>query len=237
MEDPAAAGPRHPGDSLIEIIAGAGPAATAASLVVRVAPYAAAPAVREARVGIAIADPALAPAVREARVGIAIADPALAQAVSTAVTAAIAAAVAETFACAAAIAQPTTAAARTTADACLEVAGARTMRVGSRAGLARRAGDVAGAIAIVPVTARNARHLVELVDQLRAAGAAGVQLVWDGRAPPRDRAERHVFAVLERARSMPAGAPVVVSTGESVAAALHLLIAHRSGTLRKDEPR
>jgi hypothetical protein len=110
------------------------------------------------------------------------------------------------------------------------------VRLRSRKRLACVAGALAGAIAIVHVTARNARHLVALIDGIRAAGAAGVQLVWDGAEPPRAEVERHVFAALERARAMPNEAPVVLAASGEPVSALHLLVAHRA-SLRKDEPR
>jgi len=142
---------------------------------------------------------------REAKIGVAVADPALAQALTTSVAAAIQAAVAES--------KPPE--------------HTRTVRLRSRKRLAREAGQITGAIAIVPVTARNARHLVEFVDGIRAAGAIGVQLVWDGATPPRATVERHVFAALERARATPNDPPVVLATSDQPASALHLLIAHR----------
>jgi len=94
----------------------------------------------------------------------------------------------------------------------------------SRKRMAERGADLAGALAVVGVTPRNARHLVALIDGLRAAGVVGIQLVWDGIAD-----ERHVFAALERARSMPAAAPVVVVDVTTIepAPALLLLVAHR----------
>jgi hypothetical protein len=93
----------------------------------------------------------------------------------------------------------------------------------SRKRLAAIAAELLGAIAIVAVTERNGRHLVTLVDGIRAAGAAGIQLVWNGEP----RGERHVFAALERARANPAAAPVVVATTGEPVPALLLLIAHR----------
>jgi len=155
---------------------------------------------------------------REASIGVAIADPSLAQAITAAVAAAIRDAGPD----------------RAPADR------ARTVRLRSRKRLACVAGQLAGAIAIVPVTARNARHLVALVDGIRAAGAAGVQLVWDGAVPPRAAVERHVFAVLERARATPNDPPVVLATSDLPVAALHLLVAHRppsTPSTRRDEPR
>ncbi|HMG21861.1 MAG TPA: hypothetical protein VK607_11105, partial [Kofleriaceae bacterium] len=97
-----------------------------------------------------------------ARVTVAVADPELARALTTAIAAALAEAAAEL------------------APAAASVAGAPVVRLRSRKRLARDPGRVAGAIAVVPVTARNARHLVALIDGLRAAGALGIQLVWDG---------------------------------------------------------
>lgn len=82
--------------------------------------------------------------------------------------------------------------------------------------------EVAGAIAIVGVTPRNARHLVEIIDKLRAANAAGIQLVWDGSFH-----EKHLFAALERARSQPAAAPVVLAATLEPAPALRLLVQGR----------
>lgn len=99
--------------------------------------------------------------------------------------------------------------------------------VRSRKTLLRRAGELAGAIAIVRVTERNARHLIAIVDRARAAGAAGIQLVWDGELPPRAAVERHVFEVLEHARATGKLAPVVLSARLDVEASLATLIAHR----------
>jgi hypothetical protein len=107
----------------------------------------------------------------------------------------------------------------------------RTVQLRSRKSLARLGEARAGAeqtIVIVPVTERNARHLLELVDGIRAAGASGVQLVWDGTLPDRARVERHIFAVLERARATPNEPPVVLATSDRPVAALKLLVAHRS---------
>jgi hypothetical protein len=153
--------------------------------------------------------------VREASVGVAVADPMLAQAL----TAAIAQAVRD--------AAPTT-----EPPECV-----RTVQVRSRKGLARDVGRLGGAIAIVPVTARNARHLVALVDGARAAGAIGVQLVWDGADPPRAAVEHHVFAALERARATPSEPPVVLATSDQLVPALCFLVAHRQLNTRRDEPR
>ena len=95
----------------------------------------------------------------------------------------------------------------------------------SRKRLAEIAATLAGAIAIVPITLRNARHLVELTDGIRAAGAAGIQLGWDGADRP--LLERHVFAVLEHGRATPGAAPIVLAPTREPAAALRILVAHR----------
>lgn len=145
------------------------------------------------------------PAARESTLGVAIADPALAARLTSSITAAIAHAIDDLFA---------------TPPPPL-----RTIQLRARATASQRADELPGALAIVPVTERNARHLLALVDQLRTAGVAGVQLVWDGAARP--RIERHVFAVLEQARSTPAGPPVVLASTTTPAAALQLLVAHR----------
>ena len=114
---------------------------------------------------------------------------------------------------------------------------APVVRLRSRRAVARDPGRLAGAIAVVPVTARNARHLVALVDRVRAAGAIGVQLVWDGAAPPRADVERHVFAALEHARATPGEPPVVLATADQPVTALHVLVAHRAASTRRDGPR
>ncbi|MEO8699341.1 MAG: hypothetical protein ABI867_04830 [Kofleriaceae bacterium] len=101
----------------------------------------------------------------------------------------------------------------------------RLVGLKSRAGLARLLPELPGALAIVTVTPRNARHLVELADGLRAAGAAGIQLVWDG--GDRARIERHVFAVLERARATPQLAPIILAATARPVPALLALIAYR----------
>lgn len=97
------------------------------------------------------------------------------------------------------------------------------VRVPSRKALARLGEAVAGALAVVPVSARNLRFAGEIVEALRAAGAAGVQVVWDGEDPPRERAEAPIFALLERARSTPGKAKVVLSRDEEPAESLRIL--------------
>lgn len=94
----------------------------------------------------------------------------------------------------------------------------------SRKRLAEVTAELAGAIAMIGVTEHNARHLVALIDAARTAGALGVQLVWDGE----HGSERHVFAALEHARANPAAVPVVLATSDQPAAALQILISHRS---------
>jgi len=144
------------------------------------------------------------------RVAVAVADPELARALTEAIAAALTDTTAEL------------------AAATEAIAAAPVVRLRARKRLARDPGRVAGAIAIVPVTARNARHLVALIDGLRAAGALGIQLVWDGAAPPRAEVERHVFAALERARETPGQPPVVLAVCDSPVPALRVLIAARA---------
>lgn len=93
---------------------------------------------------------------------------------------------------------------------------------------------VAGAVVVMRVTERGAARLPDLVEAVRAGGPLGVQLVWDGEQPERTRVERHVFAVLERARATPAGPPVVLARTAVPVEALRNLIANRH---RKDERR
>lgn len=102
-----------------------------------------------------------------------------------------------------------------------------TVLVRSRKTAARRAAELPDAVAIVRVTDRNARHLVAIADAARAAGAAGIQLVWDGHAPPRAAIEPHVFAALEHARATPKLAPIVLAPTVELASALVVLIAQR----------
>lgn len=157
-----------------------------------------------------------------ATVAIAVADPELARAL----TAAIADAVAETM--------------RGAGPAIADAQRIPVFRLRSRRRLAGVAGRLPGAIAVVAVTARNARHLVGLIDGIRTAGAAGIQLVWDGAEPPRARVERFVFAALEHARATPGQPPVVLAPTATPATALHVLVAHavaHRASLRKDEPR
>lgn len=199
---------------MIEVITGGAPiAAPGETLVVRVAPYSRHIAVREATIGVAVADPALAEALTEAMVQ------------------ALVHAAGHGFGHDHRDAPPS----RVPPEpAAMRVP---TVRVRSRKVVAREAGRLGGAIAIVPVTARNARHLVALVDGVRAAGALGVQLVWDGADPPRAAIEHRVFAALEHARATPGEPPVVLAPTDQPVAALGFLIAHRSLGARADEPR
>ena len=105
---------------------------------------------------------------------------------------------------------------------------------------------IAGALVVVRVTEKGARRLLGLVTALRTIGAAGVELVWDGETPPRERVEAHVFAVLEAARATPKGPPVVLSLGKPstsatlaaqasrVSSALRVLVAKRLVAKRKE---
>lgn len=144
--------------------------------------------------------PAPREAPHEATIGVAVGDPALAAALTRAIGDAL-------------------------AGAAHALPALPILAVRSRKRLAARAAQAAGAIVIVAVTARNARHLVALVEAARAAGARGVQLVWDGEAPPRAAVEHHVFAALEHARATPAAPPVVLAAHAAPAAALALVIA------------
>jgi hypothetical protein len=101
------------------------------------------------------------------------------------------------------------------------------VRVRSRKALDRLGSRVGGAIAVVPVTARSTRRAGEIVDTLRAMGAAGIQLVWQEEGPPHGAAEARVFAILERARATPGRAPVVLARGEEPVDALRILVDRR----------
>ena len=154
----------------------------------------------------------------EAQVAVSIGDRALAEATARAVTTALRA-----------------------ATAAYALPKARVLRLRTRRRF-ERVGPAAvnGAFVVVQVTETNARRLPALVEDLRAAGALGVQLWWDERSRTRDLVERHVFAVLERARATPAGPPVVLSEHREPALALRILAEeHRSRTSRggKDEIR
>jgi len=97
-----------------------------------------------------------------------------------------------------------------------------------------------GALAIVTVSERNARHLPELVEGIRAAGVLAVQMVWNGREPEATRIDRYLFDVLERARATPSGPPVVLTKNDQLPPALRILIASRPRaegrqTSRKDD--
>jgi hypothetical protein len=85
--------------------------------------------------------------------------------------------------------------------------------------------DLAGAMVMIEVTRKNARHLLELARGAREAGALGVQLVWDGADRP--AVERHVFAVLEHARDTKKEAPIVLARDKEPTLALQFLVAQR----------
>jgi hypothetical protein len=111
----------------------------------------------------------------------------------------------------------------------------RVVRVRARATVLRLGEEgLRGALVLVRVTERNARHLEELVEGVRAAGVLAVQLVWDGKAPAPRHVERHIFAVLEQARATPGGPPVVLARSEALPFALRILVANRQ---EKDERR
>jgi hypothetical protein len=112
------------------------------------------------------------------------------------------------------------------AEARRPAAPAVVVRVPSRKTLERVRPRLTETIAVVPVSARNLRHLEAIVTGLRASGVAGVQLAWDGVDPSREAAEAHVFSVLEHARSTPGLPPVVLARGEEPVEALAILVAH-----------
>lgn len=105
----------------------------------------------------------------------------------------------------------------------LRVVHARTLK----AARALDAAALTGAIAIVRVTGRNARHLPEIVDAIRNALPLAVQMVWDGRQPERSNVEQWVFLVLEKARSTPKSPPVILSKSEEPAFSLRIMVASR----------
>lgn len=88
---------------------------------------------------------------------------------------------------------------------------------------------LAGRIAIVRVTEPGLRRLPALVEELRAKGALGVQLVWDGQAPAREVAEPTVFAILEKARATKSGVPVMLAAERMPVLALRTAIATKAG--------
>jgi hypothetical protein len=87
--------------------------------------------------------------------------------------------------------------------------------------------EVTGKLVVVRVTERGLRRLPSLVDAIRARGALGVQLVWDGEEPPRGRAEPTIFRVLETARATKSAPPVVVAASRRPSLALRALIRSR----------
>lgn len=91
------------------------------------------------------------------------------------------------------------------------------------------------AFVVIEVTPNNLRKLASFVDRARAAGALGIQLAWDGRTPPRDRAERYVFAVLERCRATPDGAPCILTTECDLSPGLRITASHRASKRKAQE--
>jgi hypothetical protein len=84
------------------------------------------------------------------------------------------------------------------------------------------------AIAVIRVTASNARRLPALVEKIRSMNPRGVQLVWDGEDPPRDAIEENIFAILEHARATPTDPPVILHTNDVPALALCFLVSSRA---------
>ncbi len=114
------------------------------------------------------------------------------------------------------------------AAAIASTADLRIVRLRTRRRLAALGPEaVSGALVLVRLTERGARHLVALVAELRAASVAGIQLVWDGVQPTRELAEGAVFAALEQARAAPKGPPVVLARGRTPTDALRIMVARR----------
>ncbi len=122
--------------------------------------------------------------------------------------------------------------ARADADArAATTAGVPVVRLRTRRRLAALGPEaIRDAIVVVEPTERTHR-LAALVDDVRAAGAAGVQIVWNG-ALAKERIEPQVFAALERARATPKDPPVVLASRAVPTRALRVLIAHRIERLR-----
>lgn len=96
----------------------------------------------------------------------------------------------------------------------------RTIKSRKRAALPTPAAREAATIIVIPVTRRNARHLVTMLESIRFSGSPrGIQLVWDG-VTDRDTIEPHVFAALEHARSTPKLAPVILAPNDTPTFAL-----------------
>jgi len=105
----------------------------------------------------------------------------------------------------------------------------RVVRFRTKKKLASLSGKtLAGAIAVIPVTERNARQLESWVEHVRRTGVHGVQLVWDGSDPAPERVLLYVFRVLELARATLSEAPIVLAaTDEPVSTLLGLIRAKR----------
>ena len=91
------------------------------------------------------------------------------------------------------------------------------------------------AFVVIEVTPNNLRKLASFVDRARAAGALGIQLTWDGKTPPRERAERYVFAVLERSRRAPDGSPCILTTERELSQGLRITASHRASKRKAQE--
>jgi hypothetical protein len=89
----------------------------------------------------------------------------------------------------------------------------RTIKSRKRAAIPIKGED--NTVVIIPVTRRNGRHLVTMLESIRFSGSPrGIQLVWDG-VTDRELIEPHVFVALEHARSTPKLAPVILATNET----------------------
>ena len=90
-------------------------------------------------------------------------------------------------------------------------------------------------IAIIPVTRRTGRRLLALAEAAESAGAAGIQLVWTGKAP---ELEAPVFQVLEAWRGASRQCPLVLAPDAEPAEALLRAIArgNPSGLAKPGDP-
>ena len=79
--------------------------------------------------------------------------------------------------------------------------------------------DVSGRVAVLPLAGIPPTALERLLGTVESAGAAGIQLVWDGVNPPRAIAEAALFAALEKRRGRK-GVPLVLALDETPCEAL-----------------
>lgn len=79
--------------------------------------------------------------------------------------------------------------------------------------------EVSGRVAVLPLAEIPPAALERLLGAVEGAGAAGIQLVWDGVEPPRAIAEAAVFAALEKRRGRK-GVPLVLAVDETPCEAL-----------------